>query len=57
MITALQEELDATKEELRQLKANAITDIAGTLNEIKVTRQNNTAIIGFADDAHFIAGA
>lgn len=57
MITALQEELDATKEELRQLKANAITDIAGTLNEIKVTRQNNTVIIGFADDAHFIAGA
>lgn len=55
-ITALQTELTNTKSELDTLKANAITSITGVANEISVAVDNNTAVVGFAEDAYFVAG-
>lgn len=55
-ITALQTELANTKAELDTLKANAITSITGVANEISVTVTDNTAVVGFAEDAYFVAG-
>ena len=49
-------ELSDAKNELKDFKSIAITDIVGATNEIKVTKTQNTATIGFADDAYFIAG-
>jgi hypothetical protein len=48
--------LSNTEKELNNLKTAAITDVVGTANEIKVTKVQNTATIGFADDAYFAAG-
>jgi hypothetical protein len=55
-ITALQKELANTKAELETLKANAITSMTGVANEISVTVTDNTAVVGFAEDAYFVAG-
>ena len=55
-ITALQTELANTKAELDTLKANAITSMTGVANEISVTVTDNTAVVGFAEDAYFVAG-
>lgn len=55
-ITALQTELTNTKAELETLKANAITSMTGVANEISVTVTDNTAVVGFAEDAYFVAG-
>ena len=55
-ITALQTELANTKAELETLKANAITSMTGVANEISVTVTDNTAVVGFAEDAYFVAG-
>ena len=50
-------ELVSVKSELADVKSNAITSIVGVANEIKVTQKDNTATVGFADDAYFVAGA
>lgn len=50
-------ELASVKSELADVKSNAITSIVGVTNEIKVTQKDNTATVGFADDAYFVAGA
>lgn len=42
--------------ELATLKAQAVTEVVGTDNEIKVTRENGKVTVGFSDDAYFIAG-
>jgi predicted nucleic acid-binding Zn-ribbon protein len=55
-INALQTELANTKTELDTLKTNAITSITGVANEISVTVTDNTAVVGFAEDAYFVAG-
>ena len=49
-------ELNNTKQELSTLQKNAITNIQGVQNEISVTVTDNTATVGFADDAYFVAG-
>lgn len=49
-------ELASTKRELDDLKAKAITSINGVENEISVTVTDNTAVVGFAEDAYFVAG-
>lgn len=50
-------ELVTVKSELADVKSKAITSIVGVANEIKVTQKDNTATVGFADDAYFVAGA
>ena len=55
-LVTTKDELSSTKDELNNLKTIAITNIVGATNEIKVTKTQNTATIGFADDAYFIAG-
>lgn len=55
-IDALTAKVSTLETELATLKASAITSINGTENEIKVTTSGNTATVGFADDAYFIAG-
>lgn len=49
-------ELQKVKDELNEVKSNMITEINGTNNEISVIVNNNTATVGFANDAYFIAG-
>lgn len=49
-------EVATLKLEMSELKANAITDIQGTDNEIAVVKSGSTATIKFADDAYFVAG-
>lgn len=49
--------LAAVSAELAAFKKIAITNVQGTVNEIKVTQNGNTATVGFADDAYFVAGA
>ena len=63
VINSLQSDLNTTKSnlantetELQQLKEKAITGINGVSNEITVTIQDNTATVGFASDAYFVAG-
>jgi hypothetical protein len=41
---------------LETLKTTAITEINGTANEITVSKSGNTATVGFATDAYFVAG-
>ena len=55
-VTALETELAAVKNDVNTVKETAITNINGTDNEIKVEVSGNTATVGFADDAYFIAG-
>jgi hypothetical protein len=55
-VTALESELAAVKNDVNTVKETAITNIKGTDNEIKVEVSGNTATVGFADDAYFIAG-
>lgn len=56
LVNELKTELARTKSELDGLKANAITSINGVENEISVTVTDNTAVVGFAEDAYFVAG-
>ena len=49
-------ELQKVKDELNDIKSNMITEIKGADNEISVIINNNTATVGFANDAYFIAG-
>lgn len=62
LLFGIQETLSNITNDMAELKANAITTINGTDNEIKVEIRNNEdkighkAIIGFADDAYFVAG-
>lgn len=56
-LTNTKAELLTVKTELADVKSKAITSIVGVANEIKVTQKDNTATIGFADDAYFVAGA
>ena len=48
--------LEAAQAEINTLNTTAITDITGVANEISVTVNNNTAVVGFAEDAYFVAG-
>lgn len=56
-LTNTKAELLTVKTELADVKSKAITSIVGVANEIKVTQKDNTATVGFADDAYFVAGA
>ena len=56
-LTNTKTELLTVKSELADVKSKAITSIVGVANEIKVTQKDNTATVGFADDAYFVAGA
>lgn len=49
-------DLVEAKGDIAMLKANTITNINGTANEIKVVVHGNTATVGFDDDAYFVAG-
>ena len=50
-------DLASTQAELQTLKENAITTITGVDNEITVSMTDkNTAVVGFAADAYFVAG-
>jgi hypothetical protein len=52
-----QDDLASTQAELQTLKENAITKITGVDNEITVSMTDkNTAVVGFAEDAYFVAG-
>ena len=55
-ITSLSNRIETLETELTTLKAKAITTINGTDEQIKVDVSGNTATVGFADDAYFIAG-
>lgn len=55
-INTLNSELTNTKNQLDELKSKAITSITGANNEISVNVENNTAVVGFAEDAYFVAG-
>ena len=62
-VNTLKEELKETKEEIKSLierltilETKSITNITGVDSEISVTVTDNTAKIGFAENAQFIAG-
>ena len=44
------------QDEINSLKTTSITNITGVANEISVTVTDNTAVVGFAEDAYFVAG-
>ena len=56
-IKNLRTEIDTLNSELNIIKSNAITEIKGTNNEIQINRDGNSATIGFANDAYFVAGS
>lgn len=55
-IKTLQTTIENLQNEIASLKASAITNISGVPNEISVTVTDNTAVVGFAEDAYFVAG-
>jgi chromosome segregation ATPase len=56
LITSLQTGLTQAQTDITKLQETAITKIEGVANEIKVDILENSATIGFAEDAYFIAG-
>ena len=55
-IQLMKEQIKTLTENLTELKNKSITNITGVDNEISVTVTDNTAKIGFAENAQFIAG-
>lgn len=55
-VNNLKEQIKQLQDEIVQLKKSVITNIKGVDNEISVSVTDNTATVGFADDAYFVAG-
>lgn len=55
-LSRIANEMVEVKGDIAMLKANVVTTIYGTKNEINVIQHGNTATISFADDAYFVAG-
>jgi chromosome segregation ATPase len=56
LTASLQAGLTQAQTDIATLQETAITNIEGVANEIKVDISENSATIGFAEDAYFVAG-
>lgn len=56
IIQEMQNTIIKLQDEINSLKTTSITNITGVANEISVTVTDNTAVVGFAEDAYFVAG-
>lgn len=56
IIQEMQNTIIKLQTEINNLKTTSITNITGVANEISVTVTDNTAVVGFAEDAYFVAG-